>query len=66
VHLFDKTEQEHQGRRYRRRTIADADNIIVPDKGQVAEQGAHEEFLARDGFYRRLYMLQTESLGWSV
>jgi ATP-binding cassette subfamily B protein len=47
-------------------TIAGADNIIVLDKGQVAEQGAHDSLLARNGLYRRLYTLQMESLGWPV
>jgi ATP-binding cassette subfamily B protein len=32
----------------------------------VVEQGPHDTLLAQDGLYRRLYTLQTESLGWSV
>jgi ABC-type multidrug transport system fused ATPase/permease subunit len=32
----------------------------------VAEQSQHEELMARDGLYKRLYTLQMESLGWPV
>jgi ATP-binding cassette subfamily B protein len=51
---------------HRLRTIADADNIIVLDRDRAAEQGSHDALMARDGLYRRLYTLQTESLGWPV
>jgi ABC-type multidrug transport system fused ATPase/permease subunit len=32
----------------------------------MAEQGAHDALMARDGLYKRLYTFQAESLGWSV
>jgi ATP-binding cassette subfamily B protein len=51
---------------HRLRAIAGADKIIALDKGQVAEQGTHEELMARDGLYRKLYTIQTENLGWSL
>lgn len=51
---------------HRLRTIAGADKIIVLDKGEVAEQGTHDELMEKNGLYHRLYSIQQESLGWSV
>jgi ATP-binding cassette subfamily B protein len=41
-------------------TIRHVDRIIVLHKGKVVEQGNHEELLARQGYYHRLYELQYE------
>jgi ATP-binding cassette subfamily B protein len=39
-------------------TIKHADRVIVLKDGAVAEEGTHEELLALDGEYRRIYDLQ--------
>jgi len=39
-------------------TIRDADTILVMDRGQIIEQGTHEELLALRGFYFDLYNSQ--------
>ena len=43
---------------HRLSTIRDADHILVLDHGDIVEQGSHEELLARDGFYAKLYNSQ--------
>jgi ATP-binding cassette subfamily B protein len=43
---------------HRLSTLRKADRLVVLDKGQVVEVGQHEELLAREGHYYRLYQAQ--------
>ncbi|MCC6298570.1 MAG: ABC transporter ATP-binding protein [Anaerolineales bacterium] len=43
---------------HRLSTVRRADLILVLDKGQIAERGAHQELLARGGLYKEIHDLQ--------
>jgi subfamily B ATP-binding cassette protein MsbA len=47
---------------HRLATVRNADRIVVVHGGRLAEVGRHDELLARDGLYRRLYALQMEGV----
>jgi subfamily B ATP-binding cassette protein MsbA len=44
---------------HRLSTIQKADNIIVMQKGEIVEQGTHNELLAKEGTYSKLVMMQS-------
>lgn len=51
---------------HRMRTIEAADQIVVLDKGVVAESGSHDTLMQNNGLYRKLVDLQTEAANWKL
>ena len=44
---------------HRLSTIQKADNIVVMQRGEIVEQGTHDELLAKNGTYSKLVMMQS-------
>jgi ATP-binding cassette subfamily B protein len=48
---------------HRLSTVREADRIVLIEGGRVAESGSHQELIAADGEYARLFRLQAEQFG---
>ncbi len=44
---------------HRIQSVMNADLILVMDKGEIVQKGRHEDLVAQDGMYRRIYDIQT-------
>ncbi|GAD07137.1 ABC transporter ATP-binding protein [Porphyromonas crevioricanis] len=51
---------------HRLTSVQQADRILVVDKGQIAEQGNHEELLAKKGLYSSMWDEYQRSVAWTV
>lgn len=51
---------------HRLSTVREAHKIVVMDKGQVVDQGRHEDLLTHGGLYARLHDLQFKTDGMSA
>lgn len=51
---------------HRLSTVTNADRIFVMESGSITEQGKHEELMALNGLYKRLYDEYTRSVEWKV
>lgn len=51
---------------HRLTSVKDADSILVIDKGEIAEQGAHHELLERNGIYTNMWNEYQQSVKWTI
>ena len=51
---------------HRLSSITDADNILVIDKGKVAEQGTHAKLIQQQGIYNHMWNEYLQSVRWTI
>lgn len=48
------------------KTVVGADRILVFDDGKITESGTHDELLAQNGLYARLWNIQNQTDAWKI
>mgnify|MGYP004578130589 CR=1 FL=1 len=51
---------------HRLKTVRNAGQIFVVDRGEIVQQGTHDELVAVDGLYRRFVVERRQAAGWKV
>ncbi len=51
---------------HRLKTVRNADQIIVIDKGKIVQKGKHEELMAMDGIYKNFVSGRRKAVSWKI
>lgn len=51
---------------HRLKTVENADQIFVIDRGKIVQHGRHDELMNEDGIYRRFIGERREAAGWKI
>ena len=51
---------------HRLKTVRHADQILVVDKGRIAQRGTHEALMQEDGIYRRFVESRQKAVSWKL
>ena len=51
---------------HRLKTVRNADQILVINKGQIAEQGTHEELMRKNGIYSSFIAERSKAAAWKL
>ncbi len=51
---------------HRLKTVRNADQIIVVDKGKIVQKGKHEELMNQKGIYKKFIMGRKQAVSWKI
>ena len=51
---------------HRLKTVRQADQILVLDRGRIVQQGTHDALAREDGLYRRFLTGREKAVGWKL
>lgn len=51
---------------HRLATIKNADQILVVDKGRIAQKGTHQQLINQEGIYKHFISIREQAEGWSI
>ena len=51
---------------HRLKTVRHADQIVVVDKGRIAQHGTHEQLMKQEGIYKRFVDARQQAVSWKL
>ena len=51
---------------HRLKTVRKADQILVISNGHIAQQGTHDELMAKEGIYKSFVSERKEAVSWKI
>lgn len=51
---------------HRLKTVKNADQILVVDRGRIVQRGKHAELMTQNGIYRKLINSRNEAVNWEI
>lgn len=51
---------------HRLKTVRNADQIVVIDKGSIVQQGTHNQLMKQEGIYKRFVDSREKAVSWKL
>ena len=51
---------------HRLKTVQNADQIVVIDKGRIVQKGKHDSLMKEDGIYKKFITGRKQAVSWKI